>query len=297
MSLLQVEALSVRLGGRLLLKDIALEIERGELFGLIGPNGAGKSTLVKALMQLLPYSGRVCLEGQPLARMSARARAQQLAYLSQDDRLQWPISVRDLVALGRHPYRGSWWRGGLPGGPGADAEADRCAIEQALQATDIDSLRERRADELSGGERARARLARVLAVEAAVLLADEPVAALDPMHQLRVMELLRARCQTGQTVVVVLHDLTLASRFCDRLLLLDQGSAVASGAVERVLSPEHLSGVYGVQAIIGEHEEGGQVQRYIVPWSCEPSAACGANERASEDQGDGSFQRGKDPSA
>ncbi len=276
MSVLRIEALSVRVGGQSLLEDIDVEIERGALFGLIGPNGAGKSTLLKAIMQLLPYSGGVYLDGQPLARMPARVRAQQLAYLSQDDRLQWPISVRDLVALGRHPYHGSWWRGswrrgGLQGGlgSGSNAEVDQRAIEQALQATDIESLRERRADELSGGERARARLARALAVEAAVLLADEPVAALDPMHQLRVMELLRARCQAGQTVVVVLHDLTLASRFCDRLLLLDQGAAVAGGAVETVLSPAHLRRVYGVQAIVGEHDDGGQVHRYIVPWRCE----------------------------
>lgn len=267
MSLLQTEALSVRLGGHVLLNGIDLEIERGELFGLIGPNGAGKSTLIKAMMQLLPYSGQVCLAGQPLARLAARVRAQRLAYLSQDDRLQWPISVQDLVALGRHPYRGSWWRNDARRAAGADQRA----IEQALHATDIWSLRERRADELSGGERARARLARVLAVEAEVLLADEPVAALDPMHQLRVMELLRARCQGGQAVVVVLHDLTLASRFCDRLLLLDRGTAVASGKVESVLSAEHLANVYGVQAIIGQHQDGDQVHRYIVPWVCDSS--------------------------
>lgn len=291
MSLLQVQALSVQLSGMPLLKEIDLEIERGELFGLIGPNGAGKSTLVKAMMQLLPYSGSVCLSGEPLAQMSARARAQRLAYLSQDDRLQWPISVRDLVALGRHPYRGSWWRGGVQGTLPAHAEADQRAIEKALQASDIESLRERRADELSGGERARARLARVLAVEAEVLLADEPVAALDPMHQLRVMELLRDRCQAGQTVVVVLHDLTLASRFCDRLLLLDQGSAVASGRVETVLSAEHLRRVYGIRAIIGEHEDSGQMHRYIVPWSCEPRRLEPVADTGSEISGR------KDPSA
>ena len=277
MSLLTTEALSVELGGKQLLANVDLKIMAGELFGLIGPNGAGKSTLLQAIMQLLPYRGAVSLDGRPLARMSARARAQRLAYLSQHDRLQWPISVRDLVALGRHPYRGSWWRSGLPAGlhdedrqtnQAGDAQADERAIEAALHATDIWSLRERRADELSGGERARARLARVLAVEAEVLLADEPVAALDPMHQLRVMELLRARCQAGQTVVVVLHDLTLASRFCDRLLLLDKGVAVASGKVETVLSAEHLANVYGVQAIIGEHQDGDQVHRYIVPWVC-----------------------------
>ncbi|MEA1049066.1 ABC transporter ATP-binding protein [Lamprobacter modestohalophilus] len=285
MSFLKVEALSVDIGGKRLLENLDLEIMAGELFGLIGPNGAGKSTLVKAIMQLLPYSGTVSLDGQPLAQLSARARAQRLAYLSQDDRLQWPISVQNLVALGRHPYRGSWWRGaglgsaGLGGrkGGNAQAQADERAIEQAMQATDIWSLRERRADELSGGERARARLARVLAVEADVLFADEPVAALDPMHQLRVMELLRARCQAGQTVVVVLHDLTLASRFCDRLLLLDQGVAVASGQVETVLSPAHLASVYSVQAIIGEHQDGDKIHRYIVPWSCQPLNASKAS--------------------
>ncbi|MEA3641841.1 MAG: ABC transporter ATP-binding protein [Lamprobacter sp.] len=278
MSRLTIEALSVELAGRTLLSSLDIEIAAGELFGLIGPNGAGKSTLIKAITQVLPYRGSICLNGQSLARMSARERAQRLAYLSQDDRLQWPISVHDLVALGRHPYRGSWWRGGLGTGlhgkacrdrSAGDAQADERAIEEALHAADLWSLRGRRADELSGGERARARLARALAVEAEVLLADEPVAALDPMHQLQVMELLRARCQTGQSVIVVLHDLTLASRFCDRLLLLDQGAAVASGRVETVLSPEHLAFVYGVQAIIGEHQDGDQLHRYIVPWSCD----------------------------
>jgi len=275
---LTIKGLSVERGGKPLLAGLNLEIAAGELFGLIGPNGAGKSTLIKAMLQLLPYQGQIYLDAQPLTQMPVRERARRLAYLSQDDRLQWPISVRDLVALGRHPYRGSWWDKGLGVGlrgkahlntqAGAAAGADERAIEAVLRATDLWSLRQRRTDELSGGERARARLARALAVEAEVLLADEPVAALDPMHQLRVMELLRERCQAGQTLVVVLHDLTLASRFCDRLLLLDQGVAVASGQVETVLSSEHLARVYGVQALIGEHQDGARRHRYIVPWRC-----------------------------
>lgn len=269
MSHLSINALSVRVHGRELLSGVDLRIQHGELVGLVGPNGAGKSTLVRALMQLLPYRGEAWLNNRPLHALSARERARQLAYLSQDDRLQWPIRVRDLVALGRHPYRGSWWAGVTGAGIGRD-EQDRRAIDDALHAADVWTLRERRADELSGGERARARLARVLAVEAKVLLADEPVAALDPMHQLRVMELLRARCHAGQTVVVVLHDLTLASRFCDRLLLLDQGRPVASGPVDAVLTPENLRQVYGVRALIGAHTEAGQTVRYIVPWACEP---------------------------
>ena len=260
MSLLELRDVSVRLGGRELVQRVDLAVRAGELFGLIGPNGAGKSTLVKAVAQLVPYAGRILVGGERLEQLPARERACRLAYLSQDDRLQWPISVQDLVALGRHPYRGSWWRGA-----GTASDADRHAIDRALHATDVWRLRERRADTLSGGERARARLARVLAVEAPLLLADEPVAALDPLHQLRVMELLREQCRTGAAAIVVLHDLTLASRFCDRLLLLHEGAPVAAGSVAEVLSAENLRRVYGIRALLGEQAG----QRYIVPWAVE----------------------------
>jgi len=259
-SLLQVEGLSVRLGGRDLVQRVDLNLGAGEMFGLIGPNGAGKSTLVKAIAQLVPYAGRILVGGERLDQMPARERACRLAYLSQDDRLQWPISVQDLVALGRHPYRGSWWRGA-----GAASDADRHAVDRALRATDVWRLRGRRADTLSGGERALARLARVLAVEAPLLLADEPVAALDPLHQLRVMELLHEQCRAGTAAIVVLHDLTLASRFCDRLLLLHEGAPVAAGPVAEVLSAENLRRVYGIRALLGEQAG----QRYIVPWAVE----------------------------
>jgi iron complex transport system ATP-binding protein len=259
-SLLALRDVSVRVGARALLRRVDLDVRAGELFGLIGPNGAGKSTLVKAIAQLVPHDGRILVGGERLDRLPARERACRLAYLSQDDRLQWPIAVRDLVALGRHPYRGSWWRGA-----GAASADDRRAVERALRATDVWRLRERRADTLSGGERARARLARVLAVEAPLLLADEPVAALDPLHQLQVMELLHAQCRAGTAAIVVLHDLTLASRFCDRLLLLDQGAPVAAGTVAEVLSTENLRRVYGIRALLGEQAG----QRYIVPWAVE----------------------------
>nr|WP_155449364.1 ABC transporter ATP-binding protein [Allochromatium palmeri] len=251
---------AVHLGGRFLVEALSLQVGAGELVGLIGPNGAGKSTLIKAIAQLLPYRGSIRLHGDPLDQIPARERARQLAYLSQDDRVQWPISVADLVALGRHPYRGGWWRGA-----GRSSTEDQHAIESAMRATDVWSLRARASDTLSGGERARVRLARALAVEAPLLLADEPVAALDPRHQLEVMELLRTQAHQGASVIVVLHDLTLASRFCDRLLLLHEGRTVASGTVERVLSADHLRLAYGIGAVIGEH----QGQSYIIPWSCE----------------------------
>ncbi len=272
MTLLEIKGLEVELAGKRLLRDVSLGVRRGELFGLIGPNGAGKSTLVKAIAQLLAYRGQILLQGRALERIAARDRARRLAYLSQEDRVHWPISVQDLVALGRHPYRGSWWPGG-----GSPSRSDRLAIERALEATQVWDLRARRIDELSGGERARARLARLLAVEAPLLLADEPVAALDPMHQLRVMELLQAQCRLGTTLIIVLHDLTLASRFCHRLLLLHQGKRVALGPVEQVLTPENLRRVYGIQALTGVHEG----QGYILPWTCEPSVHFAAREGAS----------------
>nr|WP_245232682.1 ABC transporter ATP-binding protein [Thiorhodococcus minor] len=249
------------------MRDLSLAVDAGELFGLIGPNGAGKSTLVKAAAQLLPYQGRIRLDGQDLAGLEAPERARRIAYLSQGDVVQWPITVEDLVALGRHPYRGSWWRGA-----GAPSAEDRAAVEAALQATDIAHLRQRKVTELSGGERARARLARVLAVQAPLILADEPVAALDPRHQLQVMRLLRQHCDRGGSLILVLHDLTLASRFCDRLLLLHQGERIALGAPAEVLTAESLRSVYGIRAVTGAHDG----QGYVLPWACESPASGGA---------------------
>jgi iron complex transport system ATP-binding protein len=255
MSLLSVQSLTVHLGGRDLLRGLDLALHAGELLGLIGPNGAGKSTAVKAIARLLPHSGTVRLGGRPLRQLSSREQARAIAYLSQDDQVQWPITVAELVALGRYPHRAGWG-----GGLGA---ADAEAVAAALHAADVWSLRERRADQLSGGERARARLARVLAVQAPLVLADEPVAALDPRHQLEVMALLRRHCADGGAAIVVLHDLTLASRFCDRLLLLDRGEPVALGPVDAVLTDANLQAVYGVKAVTGEHDG----QTYIVPWA------------------------------
>lgn len=240
---------------------LSFDVRAGELFALIGPNGAGKSSALKALAQLLPHQGRVLLQGEDLAAMAPAQRARQLAYLAQGDTVAWPLAVRDFVALGRIPHRRRW-------GPRVLTIADNAAIDSALAAMHLSAMQQRSLDQLSGGERARARLARALAVEAPLLLADEPVSALDPFHQLSVMELLRAQCNAGRAVVVVLHDLTLASRFCDRVLLLHQGRAVACGAPRQVLTPAHLQTVYQVQAMHGEHES----QGYVVPWRCQPPA-------------------------
>jgi iron complex transport system ATP-binding protein len=257
--MLAVEALQVHWAGKACVRQVSFEVQAGELFALIGPNGAGKSTALKALAQLLPHQGRVRLQGDDLAALAPLQRARRLAYLSQGDAVAWPLAVRDFVALGRIPHQRRW-------GPRLATAADHAAIDCALAAMHLGEMQQRSLDQLSGGERARARLARALAVEAPLLLADEPVSALDPFHQLSVMELLRAQCNAGRAVVVVLHDLTLASRFCDRVLLLDRGQAVACGAPRQVLTPAHLQNVYQVQAMHGEHES----QGYVVPWRCQP---------------------------
>ena len=173
--------------------------------------------------------------------------------------MAWPLQVRDFVALGRLPHQGRWRLASA-------SKTDQNAVDAALSAMHLTDMAERHLHALSGGERARARLARAMAVQAPLLLADEPVAALDPYHQLSVMELLRAQCNAGHAVVVVLHDLTLASRFCDRVLLLQGGRAVACGAPRHVLTPAHLQRVYQVQAMHGEHES----QGYVLPWRCRP---------------------------
>lgn len=259
MRTLSVESLQVAWRGQTCVQDLSFQVQSGELLALIGPNGAGKSTVLRALTQLLPHQGRVLLDGEDLARLAPHQRARRLAYLAQGDQVAWPLQVRDFVALGRLPHQGRWRLASA-------SKTDQNAVDAALSAMHLTDMAERHLHALSGGERARARLARAMAVQAPLLLADEPVAALDPYHQLSVMELLRAQCNAGHAVVVVLHDLTLASRFCDRVLLLQGGRAVACGAPRHVLTPAHLQRVYQVQAMHGEHES----QGYVLPWRCRP---------------------------
>jgi iron complex transport system ATP-binding protein len=242
--------------GRTLLDGVSLRAGAGELLGLVGPNGAGKSSLLKCLAGLAPCRGEIRVDGERLAALSTPRRATRIAYLGQDERIAWPLSLADFVALGRLPHRAR-----------PDARADAEAVDAAIDAMQLAGLRARRVDRLSGGERARARLARALAVGAPILLADEPVAMLDPFHQLNVMELLARRCAAGATVVAALHDLTLASRFCARVLLLDRSRAVAEGAPRHVLTARNLQQVYHVSAMAGEHED----EAYVVPWRCHPS--------------------------
>jgi iron complex transport system ATP-binding protein len=240
--------LSVRLGRHPALSGVDLSLAPGQLIGVIGPNGAGKSTLIRALLGFVRAdAGQVRIDGQPLQSLDRRAIARRIAYLPQGQVLHWPLSVERLVALGRLPHLGPYSR---------LSSQDAALVEQAMARADVLPLRDRIATELSGGERARIMLARALAVGAPALIVDEPLAALDPGHQIDVMALLAAQARDGALVVAVLHDLAMAARWCDRLLLLDGGRLIADGAPMAVLTADRLASTYGVAARI-EQGEGG----------------------------------------
>lgn len=236
---LEISALTVSLGQSEVIDDLSCTIARGAFVGLIGPNGSGKTTLIRAVMGLVPSSGVVRLDGSQLSAMTARERAKHIAYLPQDGEVVWPMAVEDVVMLGRAPHRAGF---------APPSEADRAAVDRALAAMGLEDFRRRSARALSGGERARVLIARALAQETPVLIADEPTAGLDPAHQIAAMETFSSLARTGRTVLVSLHDLALAAQWCDRLILLDRGRIAASGSPEQVLTAETLARVYGVEA-------------------------------------------------
>ena len=246
MTLLSAKSVSVSLGRTSVLAGADLMIEAGEVVGLIGPNGAGKTTLLRAMAGLLPLQGgEISFQDRPLREIGRNALARALAYLPQGGDGHWAVSVETLVMLGRLPHQGPR-RGG--------SDKDRRAVTRALEACDVAQFRGRPVTHLSGGERTRVLLARALSGEPKVLLADEPVAGLDPGHQLDVMARLRDLAASGAGVVVVMHDLTLAARFCDRLALLYDKRVVAEGEPAAVLSPSNLARCYGIRAYHGAAE-------------------------------------------
>jgi len=250
-----LEGVEVRLGGRAVVSGLSADLAAGSLIGVVGPNGAGKSTLVRALMGLVPVSGgAIRVDGVPVGAIGSKDMARRIAYLPQGQELHWPLSVERLVALGRLPHLAPFSR---------MTDADSAAIEDAMRRADVAHLRHRNALELSGGERARALLARALAVGAKGLVADEPLASLDPGHQIDVMELLASEARNGALVIAVLHDLTMAARYCSRLLLIDGGMPVADGPPADVLTPRRLADTYGISAFIARD----RAEPLIVPLS------------------------------
>ncbi len=259
MSRLEATQIHLSRGPRPVLTGVDFAVAAGQCVGLIGPNGAGKSTLLSVLAGLLePSGGQVSLDGTPLAAVPRADRARRIGYLEQGAACHWPLRVDRVVTLGRLPHASPW---------GGESPADRAAIARAMDQCEVSHLAARTVTHLSGGERARVMLARALAGEPALLLADEPAAGLDPHHQLHVMELLAGLAAAGTGVVVVLHDLALAARYCTHLVLLDEaGRVAASGPPAALLADGVMERVYGVELLRGERDG----VPYVLPWRQRP---------------------------
>ena len=229
MTLLRIDNLTVTRRNRPVLDDIGLTVAPGEFVGLLGPNGAGKSTLMEAALGLIPHQGR-----SSLAEMPADDRARAAAYLPQSREIAWPVNVETLIGLGRIPW------------PGATGAQDRAAIDAAITRMGLGPFRHRTATRLSGGEQARALIARALAQDTPLLVADEPIAGLDPAQQLACLGLFRDLAREGRGILASIHDLGLAARFCTRLVLLGQGRVLADGPPDEVLSGDNLTRAFGI---------------------------------------------------
>lgn len=237
---IEARGLGVDYGRGPVLEDVDLRFDAGEFVGLLGRNGAGKTTLLRALLGLVPERrGAVALDGLPLERLGRRQVARCVAWVPQEADRAFAFRVREVVAMGRNPYLGRFAPAGAH---------DRAQIEDALAATDLGDLGDRPITELSGGEWRRVLIARALAQETESLLLDEPTANLDLAHQLEVLALLRSLARAGRCVVASLHDLALAARWCDRLVVLADGGVAATGPPAEVLTPSRLEAWFGVRA-------------------------------------------------
>jgi len=254
-TLVTAQGVSVTLAGRLVLSDVSLALASGHLVALVGPNGAGKTTLLRALAGLVPSDGAIRICDDALSSLGLHERARRFGYLPQGHLVHWPLAARDIVALGRYPHGAT--------DPARLRPTDAEAVLRAMRAADVMDFCERRVTELSGGERSRVALARVLAVEAPVILADEPTSSLDPRHQLDVMQTLRVAADSGALVIFVTHDLGLAARFSEKILVLSEGRLVSQGPPIEALSEQVMAQVFRIKAYRSEHQR----QTVIVPWS------------------------------
>ncbi|MDD3805763.1 MAG: ABC transporter ATP-binding protein [bacterium] len=250
MSLLEVKGIVCGYGGKPVLNGLSLTADRGLLTGVIGPNGSGKSTLIKAVSGLLSLSsGEICLGGRRLCNYTPRALACCLAVLAQDIHIEFEFTVREIVAMGRHPFLGRVQREGL---------SDKEITERAMVETDTLHLADRSVTTISGGERQRVLLARALAQQAELLLLDEPTSHLDSRHQVGTARLLRhLAAEKAIAVLGVFHDLNLAARICDRLLLLCDGHVLAWGTPEEVLTPDNIYRTFGIQIVVERSRHSG----------------------------------------
>ncbi len=233
--MIALDAVSVLMAGRRVLGPISTQFQPGRITAVLGPNGAGKTTLLRAILGLVAYDGTITLDATSLQSIRAQSRAQRLAYLPQTSAPSWNLMTQELVMLGRAPHRRP---------QAAPKTADHDAVADALAATGATSFARLLIHSLSGGERARVLLARVIATQPDWLIVDEPLTHLDPLHQRNLLRLLRAQAEAGRGIIVVLHDLATAARIADAALLLRAGAVVAQGSVAKVLTAQHLKAAY-----------------------------------------------------
>ncbi|MFC7222966.1 heme ABC transporter ATP-binding protein [Halalkalicoccus sp. GCM10025322] len=255
--MIDVRDVDVRLGGVRILDSISAHVGEGRFVGLVGPNGAGKSTLLRTIGAVLsPDAGSVVLDDEDLHDLSSRAASRRVAAVPQDTNLSFDFDVRDVVAMGRTPYRSRL----RPGDEAGDA-----MVERALERTETEEFADRSIGSISGGERQRVILARALAQDTPVLLLDEPTASLDINHQLRTLELVRDLVDDGKTVIAAIHDLNLAAHYCDELVLLADGRVLESGPPERVLTESNLGRAFDTRAVVSRHPVTGAVYVTALP--------------------------------
>lgn len=235
---LSVQNLSVMRDLRPILQDISFTAQGGEFIGLIGPNGAGKTSLMRAILGLLPHQGSC-----NLSALSPQAKAKHVSWLPQSRDVAWPLSVEKLVMLGRQPHD-------------ANAEADEKAVRHAIDAMELSELALRPATELSGGETARALIARCLAQETDIFMADEPLAGLDMAYQLSTLELLSDRAKQGKLIITSVHDIGLAARYCTRFILLGHQQILADGKPDAIMKDTSFSEVFGIESLFAVTEDG-----------------------------------------
>lgn len=239
-------------GGPAALQGVDLEVPEGSFYAVLGPNGSGKSTLMRALLGVVePFRGEVRVEGRRVGEWSRRELARTVGAVPQSEPLAFPMTARELVAMGRYPHLGPL---------ASEGPADRNAIREALDRCDAASLADRRLDTLSGGELQRVRIARALAQQPRALALDEPTASLDVRHEMTILRLLRESANRGITVLLITHNLNMAARFADRILLLDQGRSAAVGAVDEVIRSEILERVYRWPVAVTRDEATGAPQ-------------------------------------
>lgn len=245
---LSVEQLECGYRNHVVLHGVDCTLQPGEILAIVGPNGCGKTTLLRAMARLLhPHSGSVMLDGSDIRSMSANRFARSVALMPQAESPDWPLTVREVVELGRTPHRGAW----LP-----FSDEDRAVVRRVLAHCDLDGLAHRRVTELSGGEWRRVMLGRTLAQTPRVMLLDEPTSQLDLRHQIQLLDNVQAACrQQSMAVAMTIHDLHLATMYADRFALLCEGRLVGQGSAEEVLEAELLSRVFGLNVEVVRHPD------------------------------------------